>query len=149
MIEIRRSTPEDGRRVVDIWRSAVDATHFFLNEDDRRSIEVEVVAFLPKAPLWLAIIDGNAVAFMLLNDWHMEALFVDASHRGSGAGRTLVTHALTLCEALTTDVNEQNTQAIGFYEHLGFKRTGRSSLDAQGRPYPLIHLRHAGAPRAS
>jgi len=148
MIEIRRSTPEDGRRVVDIWRSAVDATHHFLHDDDRRSIEMEVAAFLPQAPLWLATLDGNPVAFMLLDGTHMEALFVDASHRGSGAGRTLVTHALTLCEALTTDVNEQNTQAIGFYERLGFKRTGRSSLDAQGRAYPLIHLRHGGAPRA-
>jgi putative acetyltransferase len=37
-------------------------------------------------------------------------------------------------------VNEQNAQAVGFYEHLGFQRTGRSDKDSQGRPYPLIHL---------
>jgi putative acetyltransferase len=41
---------------------------------------------------------------------------------------------------MTTDVNEQNAQAVGFYEHMGFTRTGRSPLDGQGRPYPLIHL---------
>jgi len=42
----------------------------------------------------------------------------------------------------TTDVNEQNSQAVGFYGKMGFKRTGRSPVDDQGRPYPLIHLRH-------
>jgi putative acetyltransferase len=39
-------------------------------------------------------------------------------------------------------VNEQNRSALAFYEHLGFERTGRSPVDGQGRPYPLIHLRH-------
>jgi putative acetyltransferase len=41
---------------------------------------------------------------------------------------------------MTVDVNEQNTKAVGFYERIGFKRTGRSRLDGQGRPYPLLHL---------
>ncbi|MGG2473877.1 acetyltransferase, partial [Rhizobium sp. BR5] len=29
----------------------------------------------------------------------------------------------------------------GFYRRLGFEPTGRSDLDGQGRPYPLVHLR--------
>jgi putative acetyltransferase len=43
--------------------------------------------------------------------------------------------------ALTVDVNEQNTQGVGFYRHLGFVETGRSETDDQGRPYPLLHLK--------
>ncbi|MBB3227243.1 putative acetyltransferase [Luteibacter sp. Sphag1AF] len=145
MPTLRLSTPADGPRVMDIWRSAVDATHDFLSSDDRREIEREVEHFLPTAPLWLAV-DGNdrAIGFMFLHEGHMEALFIDASQRGTGTGRALLNHALAMHPGLTTDVNEQNAQAVGFYERMGFQRTGRSASDSQGRPYPLIHLRHGG-----
>ena len=143
MIGIRTSTPQDGERIMEIWRRSVDATHDFLLPQDRKDIEAELAAFLPQTPLFLAVdTDDRAVGFMLLDDGHMEALFVEPDHRGSGVGRTLVEHALKLYPELTTDVNEQNEQAIGFYERLNFRRTGRSESDSQGRPYPLIHLRH-------
>ena len=38
-------------------------------------------------------------------------------------------------------VNEQNPQAIGFYEHLGFKVYKRTDNDEQGNPYPLLYMR--------
>ncbi len=78
---------------------------------------------------------------MLLGNVRMEALFIDPSQRGSGVGRALVQHALRLHPDLMTDVNEQNTQAVGFYEHVGFKRIGRSETDSQGLSYPLLHVR--------
>ena len=43
---------------------------------------------------------------------------------------------------LALDVNEQNPHALGFYEHMGFERIGRSAFDGQGSLSPLIHLRH-------
>lgn len=142
MICIRPSTPADGERAVDIWRAAVDATHDFLTPGDRAAIETEVRGFLPAAPLWLAVdADDRAVGFMLLDGNSMEALFIDPAHRGQGIGRALVTHALESVSILTTEVNEQNEQAVGFYARLGFEPTGRSEQDGQGRPYPLIHLR--------
>lgn len=141
-MNIRTATPADAAHILTIWRDAVDATHHFLSPEDRHQIEEEVVAFLPQAPLWLAVDDTNQpTGFMLLDNAHMEALFIHPSQRGSGIGRALVQHALQLHPNLTTDVNEQNEQAVGFYEHMGFKRTGRSDHDSQGRPYPLIHLR--------
>ncbi|WP_175947471.1 acetyltransferase [Burkholderia pyrrocinia] len=146
MIKIRKSTEADGTRVLDIWRSAVDATHHFLSDDDRRAIESEVVAFLPGAPLDLAVDDDErAIGFMLLDGSHMEALFVDPAHHGAGVGRLLVEEAIRRHPNLSTDVNEQNEAAAGFYERLGFERCGRSALDGQGRPYPLIHLRYRAA----
>lgn len=142
MPEIRLSTPADGPRVVDIWRSAVDATHDFLSRDDRVAIEREVEGFLPQLPLWLALdAAGRPVGFMALANGHIDALFIDAAARGTGIGRALVDHALTLAPTLTTDVNEQNPQALGFYERLGFETVGRSDRDGAGRPYPLLHLR--------
>jgi len=139
---IRKSKVADRERVVDIWRGAVDATHHFLHPEDRRDIEVEVVAFLPTVSLWLAVDNTDAaLGFMLLEGSCMEALFVDPLHRGSGIGRALIQHALTFHSTITTEVNEQNSQAVGFYCHLGFERVGYSQHDQQGRPYPLIHLR--------
>ncbi|ADP12586.1 hypothetical protein EJP617_29050 [Erwinia sp. Ejp617] len=51
-------------------------------------------------------------------------------------------HSLKLIPALTTDVNEQNEQAVGFYKQAGFVITGRSPTDNRGRAYPLLHLRY-------
>jgi len=72
---------------------------------------------------------------------HMDALFIDPEHRGAGVGRALVQDAIAMHGALTTDVNEQNGQAVGFYRRLGFVPTGRSPTDGEGRPYPLVHMR--------
>jgi len=142
-ITMRASAPGDGATVLQIWRDAVDATHDFLSAADRKAIDAEVADFLPSAPLWLAV-DGadRPVGFMLLNGAHMDALFIAPAHRGKGVGRMLVLHALARAPGLSTDVNEQNDQAVGFYRRLGFVPVGRSALDGQGRPYPIIHLRH-------
>lgn len=43
---------------------------------------------------------------------------------------------------LTTNVNEQNEQAVGFYKKMGFNVTERTEVDDLGRPYPLLSLVH-------
>lgn len=145
VIVIRPSRPDDGNRVLAIWRDAVDATHTFLTPEDRSAIEALVCGFLPQAPLWLAVdADDRALAFMLIDNGHMEALFVDPAARGTGLGAALVRHGVAHHPRLTVDVNEQNGQALGFYERMGFVRTGRSPLDGQGRPYPLLHMVYQG-----
>lgn len=146
MITIRHSRPDEGERAIQIWRRAVDATHDFLSREDRQAIDAMVCDFLPQVPLWFAV-DANdePLAFMFIDGGHMEALFVDPAHRGTGMGALLVRHGLSLHPTMTTDVNEQNAQAVDFYEKMGFRRTGRSALDGQGRPYPIIHLEYAGA----
>jgi putative acetyltransferase len=142
----RRTKAADCQRVLDIWRGAVDATHHILTPADRRDIETEVVAFLPQAPFWLAVDDNDHVlGFMLLEGAHMEALFIDPLQRGLGIGCALVQHALSIHPTISADGNEQNTQAIGFYIHIGFERTGHSEKDKQGRAYPLIHMRLSSA----
>lgn len=141
MFTIRQSRSDEGHQTVAIWRAAVDATHNFLTDDDRGAIEREVRAFLPQASLWLAVNqDDRPLGFMLMDGRHMEALFVDPAFHGRGIGAELVRHGLALHPDMTTDVNEQNDQAISFYERMGFRPIGRSPCDRQGRPYPLIHL---------
>ncbi|MCQ8231480.1 acetyltransferase [Pectobacterium carotovorum] len=142
MFKIRPSVKQDTQRIMEIWCNAVDATHLFLAVKDRLSIEKELTLFFPTVELTLACEStGQPVAFMYLRDGHMEALFIDPDYHGKGIGKALVKAALSQYPRLTTDVNEQNTQAVGFYERIGFERVGRSEVDSQGRPYPLIHLR--------
>lgn len=141
-LKIRPSRPDDGARAVTIWREAVDATHHFVTPADRIAIDKQVREFLPNTPLWLAVDHADqAVGFMELSKSYMGALFIAPAFRGIGVGRLLVAHALSLEPAITTDVNEQNGQAEGFYRRLGFLATGRSQTDDYGRPYPLIRLR--------
>jgi len=55
MVTIRKSTAADGARILEVWRRAVDATHDFLGEDDRRAIDREAAGFLPGAALDVAV----------------------------------------------------------------------------------------------
>lgn len=41
----------------------------------------------------------------------------------------------------TLTVNEDNLQAKGFYEHMGFKVYQRNELDDQKNPYPVLYMR--------
>lgn len=141
VINIRRSRHDDGDKLVKIWCRSVDATHDFLSKAYRAELEELVKSFLPEAPLWVAVDEKDVlVAFMLLTGEHMDALFVDPDVRGCGIGKLLIEHALTLAPELTTNVNEQNAQAVGFYKKMGFTVTGRSEVDDLGKPYPLLNL---------
>lgn len=68
-------------------------------------------------------------------------LFIDADSHGKGIGRSLLRWAIEQ-GANKLDVNEQNPQALAFYQHCGFEITGRSALDGQGRPFPLLHMHY-------
>ncbi|WP_313045162.1 acetyltransferase [Pantoea eucalypti] len=144
MLDIRMSRPSEASEIIQIWKSSVDATHDFLTAHDRQEIEKEVVGFFSETPVWVATNhDDQLFGFMFLHEGHLEALFVAASARGLGVGKRLILHALALHPELSIDVNEQNQQAVGFYQHMGFQVSGRSERDNQGRPYPLLHLRMA------
>jgi putative acetyltransferase len=128
-------------RLVEIWRSAVLATHDFLAEEDRRQIESVLGSdYLPQVLLTAAEADGQVVGFAGTADGRLEMLFVDAAHRGRGVGRMLLEHVVAEQEVVALDVNQQNAGAARFYERNGFRVTGRSEVDDAGRPYPLLHL---------
>ena len=48
----------------------------------------------------------------------LEMLFVDNQYRGKGIGKELVTYAIQRFGINKVDVNEQNIQAVGFYQHI-------------------------------
>ena len=138
---IRRSRLADVARIIEIWRSAVDATHDFLAAADREEIVTAACAYLAAASLWVLVdATDRPMAFSAVTGSNMDALFVAREARGQGLGSRLVRHALSLTSKLSTQVNEQNSQAMGFYLKLGFKPVGRNAFDDSGRPYPIVHL---------
>ena len=143
-MRVRKGVSSDLPRVLEIWRAAVDATHGFLSDSDRAEIDRMVERdFLPNADLWIAEDGGGPVQGFLVMDGDMiDALFVDPAVHGRGIGTLLLGHALSLSPRARVDASEQASNALPFYLARGFRIVGRSELDPQGRPYPLIHLRY-------
>jgi putative acetyltransferase len=83
---------------------------------------------------------GDPIGFIGLSGSKIEALFLAPEHLRLGGGRKLLNHARQLKGMLAVDVNEQNPEAVRFYEACGFTVTGRSEFDNKGRPFPLLHL---------
>ena len=133
--------PEEYTALVDIWRSAVRATHDFLDESDFARIESHLASdYFPAVTLTVAETDEGPVGFAGVHDGGLEMLFVSDSARGHGVGSALLAEVITNQAVSTVDVNEQNHGAHGFYLSKGFVQVGRSELDGDGRPYPTIHL---------
>lgn len=73
----------------------------------------------------------------------IEMLFIDASKRGQGIGRQLLEYVLNVLQIDEVDVNEQNPQAIGFYQSMGFSIVGRSETDGEGNLYPILTMKYS------
>ena len=71
----------------------------------------------------------------------LEMLFIKNSERRKGLGIQLLNYGIKNYNINELTVNEQNPNAKGFYEHLGFKVYKRTELDEQGNPYPILYMR--------
>ena len=85
--------------------------------------------------------NGEPAAFMGIQNEKLEMLFVAPEERGKGLGKQLIQYSIEHYSIREVTVNEQNPQAIGFYEHMGFQTYKRTDLDEQGMPYPLLYMK--------
>src|SRR5262245_16535316 len=140
-MNIRQAVPADRDILLDIWLRSVRATHTFLTEEDIQSLLPLVRdGALPALELWVLGADtGATMGFLGMSGNKIEAMFLAPEYLRCGGGRRLVQHAQELRGELTVDVNEQNPAACRFYEACGFVLEGRSELDSDGRPFPLLH----------
>lgn len=140
MLKIRMSRPSEAPEIIQIWKIPLMPHTIFLQPMTGRRLKKKLSAFFRNPCAGSNKPGRSATRIHVLHEGHLEALFVDASARGLGVRKHLISHALALHPDLSVDVNEQNHQAVGFYQHMGFKLSGRSERDNQGRPYPLLHL---------
>lgn len=71
----------------------------------------------------------------------LEMLFVKSNRRRQGIGKALLNFAITNYGVNELCVNEQNPNAIKFYEGMGFETYKRTELDEQGNPYPILYMK--------
>lgn len=129
--------------LLEIWESSVRATHLFLSESEIEKIKEYVPQALTEVPHLIVAEKepGNPVAFMGIAGERLEMLFLSPAERGKGLGRQLVQYGLRQYGLREVTVNEQNPQAVGFYQHLGFAVEKRTDRDEQGNPYPLLYMK--------
>ena len=125
-----------------VWEESVRATHDFLTPAEIERLR----GLVPRAVrgvgrLWVLRHRGAPVGFMGVEGAFLEMLFLAPAVRGCGAGRLMLERAVELLGVRELSVNEQNPQAVGFYEHLGFTVYRRTETDGEGAPYPLLYLR--------
>ncbi|WP_368858781.1 GNAT family N-acetyltransferase [Cellulomonas sp. GbtcB1] len=128
-----------------VRRRAVLATRDFLAPGDVDRYEGVVRVGLPALTVTLAERQGRVLGFVTVtvagDGARVEMLFVDPDVHGSGVGSTLLGHATAGRPVVELAVNEQNHGARAFYARRGFVEVGRSALDGDGGPYPLLPLR--------
>lgn len=135
---------KDHEAIIAIWELSVRATHHFLPEDYLQEIKSILPSVLPQVDLYIYRASDNSVqGFAGVSDQKIEMLFIHPACRHQGIGRLLAIFCVENLKADKLDVNEQNQQAIGFYEKLGFIITGRQELDGMGRPFPLLQMKYS------
>jgi len=142
---IRAAHLSDYREIVRLWEASVRASHDFLPEKAIAELRPKIARdYLPALRVHLFLDPAGVMqGFVADSGDKIEMLFIAPDARGTGIGKALLTFALSLgCRLI--DVNEQNPAALGFYQNMGFTVTGRSPLDGQGNPFPLVHMRHPG-----
>ncbi|QDT96549.1 GNAT family N-acetyltransferase [Gimesia aquarii] len=144
--QITSLVPSDYLQALELWESSVRATHSFLTEQEIQSLKPLVHSeCLLKIPLFCMRDEtGGVIGFIGVDIPKIEALFIDPAWRGKGIGRKLLEYAINELQAELVDVNEQNEQALSFYQHMGFEIAHRSEVDGFGKPYPLLHLKLPG-----
>ncbi len=138
---IREVKKTDYPILVDIWESAVLSTHDFLKKEDFLYYREHLPTYFQYVTLYGYEQDGRLVGFIGVAENNIEMLFVHNDYRNSGVGKKLVMYAIEKLQVYKVDVNEQNIQAVGFYQHRGFSVITRSDLDAEGKAYPILHMR--------
>ena len=142
IFEVKDRTPSLIDQLLPIWESSVRATHHFLSEQEIQRIK----GYVPQAMggvehLIVAEDELDApVAFMGTDGDRLEMLFLAPGERGKGLGRQLVSLGISEYGVHEVTVNEQNPEAVGFYEHMGFVTYKRTEQDEEGGPYPLLYM---------
>lgn len=143
IIETKQRSPLLIAQLTDLWEKSVRATHLFLSATEIQKIKAYVKPALNEIPhLIVAENEQNLpVAFMGIAEHMIEMLFVTPEQRGHGLGRRLIQYGIANYAIEEVAVNEQNPQAKGFYERMGFEVYKRTDHDEQGNPYPILYMK--------
>ena len=129
-------------KLFQLWEESVRATHLFLSEEDICRLRPLIKPALSGIGTLIISRDeqGEPTGFMGIDEDKLEMLFLHPNCRGKGLGRQMLESAIRDHQVRRLDVNEQNPQAQGFYEHMGFRVKSRSEVDDFGNNFPILHM---------
>lgn len=129
----------------EIWKLSVASTHHFLTQEDKDRLYPLVLDALKNVPFLFAAKNeqGKLLGFMGIEGHKVEMLFIHPQAQKKGLGRQFLDHAIHAYKIQYVDVNEQNPEALAFYQKMGFIQFSRSEYDDLGNHFPLLHLKLA------
>lgn len=129
-------------KLIELWEASVRATHYFLEEEDIIYFRKKILdEYFYLVDLYIATDeDKKVLGFIGLSANKIEMLFIDPDFRNRGIGKLLVDFAKITHQADRVDVNEQNYEAIKFYQNLGYQIVNRSLQDRDGKPFPILEM---------
>lgn len=141
-MHVEPAIPHDYAELLAVWEDSVRATHTFITEDDIAFFKPLIIEHgFPNVALHcVKTSDGAIEGFIGCQGGKVEMLFVLDSARGKGIGSALLNFAVAELSVNKVDVNEQNPEAVAFYQHMGFHVVARSPLDDMGKPFPILHM---------
>ena len=139
--EIQTLTTADYPEILNIWEVSVRATHHFLKPGEIEFYKPLILKYaLPELVHLFGIRQNNKLCgFIGLSEQKIEMLFIAPEYFCRGLGSLLLNHAVMLGYKLV-DVNEENPEALKFYQRRGFHVISRDELDDNGKPHPILHL---------
>lgn len=142
IIEQRTRSRELIEKLLEVWENSVRETHLFLSDEEIKDIKEYVPLALEGVEDLFVLYskEETLVAFMGTEKGSLEMLFISPEERGKGYGRKLTEYGIQNLGVSKVAVNEQNPQAKGFYEHMGFEVYKREEKDEQGGDYPLLYM---------
>lgn len=129
--------------IIDVWESSVRTTHLFLSEEDIEFYKSLVKGInFDEFDVYCTFSEQNElIGFMCIAEQKLEMLFLKPDYIGKGLGKSLTKYAIEQLKINEVDVNEDNTNAVGFYQNLGFVQYDRTPLDGCNKPYPILKMR--------
>lgn len=86
--------------------------------------------------------DGpRPVGFMGVQERKIEMLFLHPDYFRKGLGKIFVERAFSDLNVEYVDANEQNPDAVKFYERMGFRTFHRDATDDQGNPFSILRMK--------
>jgi putative acetyltransferase len=132
-------------QLLNVWERSVLSTHRFLNPVDFEEIKslVKTIDFVG-LDVFCLLSEDEVIGFIGIFEHKIEMLFISPEYFGQGLGWKLMDFALKEHHVDKVDVNEQNIQAVEFYQKCGFKVFERTEKDDMGMEYPILRMKLTG-----
>ena len=117
---IRKFEKKDINALMEIWKKENIIAHNFIAKEYWKDNYEYVKDILPKADIYVYILDEKIVGFVGVNNNYIEGIFIDINNQHSGIGTSLLDKIKEKKDNLILNVYKKNKNAIKFYEKNNF-----------------------------